>query len=159
MKKTSLSLVALALILFGIFGGGAFDLLDRPTPNPPNPEPEVSILNIDKPTVEVLNKVKKFSDLITDPTDRAKIAIFNYEFANALLTYDTDLQQLNDVYVLAGKKFFQSSLVGKYKSLPEMITQTIEEITGSKNHVLSVEEKQSLNEHFLGIAWALIQKV
>lgn len=158
MKKIIISTIALLLIAYGAFGGGLLDLLDKPNPKP-NPEPQVSILNIDKPTEDIINRVKTFSDLITDPTDRAKIAIFNYEFANQLISYETDLQQLNDVYVLAGKKFFQNSMVGKYKALPDMITSLIQEVTGEENHVLSEQEKQKLNQYFLGVAWVLIQKV
>lgn len=158
MKKIIISTIALLLIAYGAFGGGLLDLLDKPNPKP-NPEPQVSILNIDKPTEDIINRVKTFSDLITDPTDRAKIAIFNYEFANQLISYETDLQQLNDVYVLAGKKFFQNSMVGKYKALPDMITSLIQEVTGEANHVLSEQEKQKLNQYFLGVAWVLIQKV
>jgi hypothetical protein len=155
MKKIILSIIACSLILYSVFGAGLLDLLDKPVPTP---APEVAILNIDKPPQEILDRVKIFSELIADPTDRAKIAIFNYEFANSLVSYDTDVQKLNDVYVLAGKKFFQNSLVGKYKSLPETITTLIKEITGEENHTLSTEEKSKLNQYFLGVAWVLIQK-
>lgn len=158
MNKIILSLVALVLIVYGAFGGGILDLLDNPRPSP-TPEPEIAILNIDRPSQEILDRVKAFSDTVKDPTDRAKIAIFNYEFANSLISYETDLQQLNDVYVLAGKKFFKNSIVGKYQPLPEMITKLIEEITGQENHTLSTEEKLKLNQYFLGVAWVLIQKV
>lgn len=158
MKKLIISTVALLLIAYGAFGGGLLDWLDNPSPNP-SPEPQVSILNIEKPTDDIINRVKIFSDIITDPTDRAKIAIFNYEFSGRLISYETDLQQLNDVYVLAGKKFFQNAMVGKYKALPGMITSLIQEVTGDENHVLSEQEKQKLNQYFLGIAWVLIQKV
>jgi hypothetical protein len=157
MKKIILSIISLSLILYAIFGGGLLDILDTPTPKPA-PAPEVSILNIDKPSAEILDRVKVFSELISDPTDRAKIAIFNYEFANSLVNYDTDIQKLNDVYVLAGKKFFKNSIVGKYKSLPEVITTLIKDITGEENHTLSTEEKAKLNQYFLGVAWVLIQK-
>lgn len=157
MKKLILSIVSLSLILYAMFGGGLLDILDKPTPNP-TPAP-ISILNIDKPSPEILERVKIFSELISDPTDRAKIAIFNYEFANSLVNYDTDIQKLNDVYVLAGKKFFKSSIVGKYKSLPDAITSLIKDVTGEENHTLSAEEKAKLNQYFLGVAWVLIQKV
>lgn len=157
MKKAILSLVALVLIVYGAFGGGILDILDNPNPTP-KPEPEIAILNIDKPTQEIIDRVKIFSNAIKDPTDRAKIAIFNYEFANSLTSYETDLQQLNDVYVLAGKKFFKNSIVGKYQSLPDMITKLIQDITGEENHTLSAEEKAKLNQYFLGVAWVLIQK-
>jgi hypothetical protein len=158
MKKIILFLSALFLITYGMFGAGLLDLLDKPQPSP-KPEPELAILNIDKPSAEVIEKVKNFSAIITDPTDRAKLAIFNYEFANVLISYDTDVQKLNDVYVLAGKKFFKNSLVGKYSTLPEQITNLIKDIIGEENHTLSSEEKNKLNQYFLGVAWVLLQKV
>ena len=64
-----------------------------------------------------------FSDLITDPSDRAKLAIFNYEFAERVLDYNTTSQQVNDVYTLAGKIFFEDTLVDKYDGLAEEIVK------------------------------------
>lgn len=157
MKKIITTVLALILIGYGVFGNGLLDLLDRPTPIP-NPEPDISILNIDKPSEEIIDRVQIFADLIKDPTDRAKIAIFNYEFSNRLISYETNLQQLNDVYVLAAKTFFGSSLVGKYKDLPKMIIGLINDVTGEENHILSEQEKIDLNQRFMGLAWVLIQK-
>jgi hypothetical protein len=156
MKKTITSILAVILIAYGVFGNGLLDLLDNKPQ--PAPEPQISILNIDRPSSEILERVKIFGELIKDPTDRAKIAIFNYEFANRLVSYTTNLQQLNDVYVLAGQQFFKTDLVGKYKDLPDMIIKLIEEVTGEQNHVLSEEEKAELHQKFLGVAWVLIQK-
>lgn len=154
------NVIAIALIVFGLFGFGLLDKLDRPLPNPspaPTPAPE-AILVIDRPSDDIINKSKAYSDLIVDPTDRAKIAIFNYQFATNVLNYKTNLQQLNDVYTLAGKSFFSNSLVGKYKDLSTMIVNSIEEITTSENHVLTDEEKRKIHDQFMGIAWVLIQK-
>jgi hypothetical protein len=158
MKKTITSILAVILIVYGVFGNSLLDLLDNKPQPSPVPEPEISILNIDRPSLEILQRVKIFGELIKDPTDRAKIAIFNYEFANRLVSYTTNLQQLNDVYVLAGQEFFKKDLIGKYKDLPGMIIKLIEEVTGEQNHVLSEEEKADLHQKFLGVAWVLIQK-
>ena len=144
------------LLAYSVFGGGWLDLLDRPTPEP-EPKP-AEILNINTPNNKVVDRVQIFSDLITDPTDRAKLAIFNYEFANRVKFYSADSQQVNDVYTLAGKTFFKTSLVDKYNGLAEGLTDLIREIIGDENHTLTLEEKDKLNEYFLGIAWVLIQK-
>lgn len=158
MKKLIVNTIAILLIVYGVFGNGLLDLLDRddkkPTPEPPS----VAILNIDKPSQEVINSVMPLASAITDPTDKAKMAIFNYEFATRLLTYNTNLQQVNDVYVLAAKTFFKDSIVGKYKDLPSGVVVLIESVTGKDNHVLTQEEKSKLHEKFMGFAWALIQK-
>ena len=149
--------IAVLLILYGIFGNSLF-IQDSVAPKPrPEPAP-VSIINVEKPNDAVLGKVKKFSDLITDPTDRAKLAIFNYEFANRVIKYNTDLQKLNDVYVLAAKTFFKDSLKDKYDALPEMIISLIQDTTTDENHVLTPNELKSINENFSGVAWILIQK-
>lgn len=148
--------IAVLLIMYGIFGNSLFYNPDKPTP--PSPTPSVAILNIDKPTEAVLAKVQKFSNLIEDPTDRAKLAIFNHQFATRVVAYDTSLQQLNDVYVLAGKNFFKDSIHGKYKALPDMIISLIQDTTTDENHVLTSAEKNQISENFMGVAWVLIQK-
>ena len=152
MKK---NILAILLLVYSVFGGGLFDLLDKPTPEP---EPVVEILNIDKPANSVIQRVKEFSDLITDPTDRSKIAIFNYEFAQRVIGYETTSQQVNDVYSMAGKMFFKKSLVDKYDGLAEKIIALLEEIITNENHVVTSEEKNKLNEYFMGVAWVLIQR-
>ncbi len=144
------------LLLYAVFGSGLLDLLDRPMPKP-EPKPPEKILNIDTPTETVKNRVKVFSDIVTDPTDKAKLAIFNYEFAKRVEGYETTSQQVNDVYALAGKTFFKGSLVDKYDGLAEEIVKLLEEIIGTENHNLTLAEKQQLSEYFLGVSWVLIQ--
>ena len=145
------------MLLYAVFGEGLFDKLDNPEPKP-EPSPAAKILNIEEPSKEVINEVRIFSDLITDPNDRAKIAIFNHEFASRISDYNADVQQVNDVYSLAGKIFFKKSLVDKYDGLAERIKDLLVKILSDENHTITTEEKQSLNEYFMGIAWILIQK-
>ena len=152
MKKTFISI---ALLLYAVFGGGMLDLLDRPLPEPP---PEAKILNIDKPSSDVIDRVQIFSDLITEPSDRAKIAIFNYDFAQRVLGYETTSQQVNDVYSLAGKTFFKKDLVDKYEGLAEEIVGLLQEVLSKDNSVVSEQQKQKINEYFMGVSWVLIQK-
>jgi len=152
MKK---NILAILLLVYSVFGGGLFDLLDKPEPKP---EPVVEILNIDRPSDEVINRVKEFSDLITDPNDRAKIAIFNHEFATRIIDYSTTSQQINDVYALAGKLFFKQTLVDKYDGLAEKIVDLLEEILSDKNHSVSIGEKMELNKYFMGVAWVLTHR-
>lgn len=148
---------AILLIIFALFGKGSLDLLDNhPEPQPVPPQAE--ILNIDKPSEDIIDKVKNFSAIITDPTDRAKLAIFNYQFAQNVLSYEANSQQVNDVYVLAGKNFFQTSIAGKYEQLDEMIIKLLQDIIGTDNHILTEKEKLDLNKYFTAIAWVLIQK-
>ena len=151
------NILAILLLLYSVFGEGLFDKLDKPEPKP-EPNPAAKILNIDKPTQGVIDEVKSFSDLITDPSDRAKLAIFNNEFATRVAQYNTSVQQVNDVYVLAGKIFFKKSLVDKYDGLAESIKDLLVSILTEENHVVTTEEKTKLNEYFMGIAWVLIQK-
>lgn len=151
------NILAIVLLVYAVFGGGLLDMFDGFTPKP-TPEPVAEILNVDKPSTEVLAKVQVFSDLITDPTDRSKIAIFNYEFAKRVVGYETTSQQVNDVYALAGKIFFKNTLVDKYDGLAEKIVELLKEIMTDENHTVSQHEKNQLNEYFMGIAWVLIQK-
>ena len=151
------NILAIILLLYAVFGEGLFDITDKPSPTP-EPNPASEILDIDRPSDNVIKDVSVFSDLITDPSDRAKIAIFNYEFAQRVLKYNTDVQQVNDVYSLAGKLFFKQTLVDKYEGLSGNIKRILQQILTEENHIVTQEEKQSLNEYFMGIAWVLIQK-
>lgn len=150
-------ILAACLLVFSVFGFKILDILDQPAPKP-DPTPHVSILTIDIPSEDIKNYVKKFSTLITDPTDKAKLAIFNYQFATNVKTYDATVQQVNDVYTLAGKTFFKDTLLHKYNNLAQMIIDTIQQVSSDENHTLSTEEKDKISEYFMGIAWALIQK-
>ena len=149
------NILAILLLVYSVFGGGLFDLLDKPEPKP---EPVVEILNINKPSDKVIKRVQEFSDLITDPNDRAKIAIFNHEFAKRVIDYSTTSQQVNDVYSLAGKLFFKQTLVDKYDGLAEKIVDLLEEILSDENHAVSIGEKMELNKYFMGVAWVLTHR-
>ena len=146
-------IIAALLIAYGIFGLDFIKYIPVPTP----PEPIV-ILNVDKPKQEVIDAVKNVSSLVTDPTDRAKIAIFNYEFATRVKGYNSNLQQVNDVYTLAGKTFFKEELVGKYVGLSDAITKLISDLVSDDNHDLVQSEKDKISEYFMGFSWALLQK-
>lgn len=145
-------IIAALLIAYGIFGLDFIKNVSIPKPEP------VVILNVDKPSQEIIDKVKGLSSLVTDPTDRAKVAIFNYEFATRVKDYNTDLQKINDVYTLAGKTFFKEELVGKYNGLGDAITKLISDLISDDNHDLSQAEKDKVSEHFMGLAWSLLQK-
>ena len=154
MNATKKKVIAILLMIFAVFGS-EWDISSIfPVPEPP----AAKILNIETPNSETIDRVKVFSDLITDPDDRAKIAIFNYEFAQRILQYDITSQQVNDVYTIAGKSFFKSELVDKYDGLAEEIIKLLEEVIGTKNHSLTEEEKFNLNKYFMGVAWVLIHK-
>jgi len=149
------NIVAILCISLGLLGLGVIPI---PSKVIPKPTPVVSILNIDKPDQKIIDSVSAFSDLIKDPTDRAKFAIFNYQFAQNVKTYTANVQQVNDIYVLAGKTFFKNSIVGKYKGLSDMLKQQIQDITSDDDHILSEDEKTKIHDQFLGIAWVLIQR-
>lgn len=151
------NILAILLLLYAVFGEGLFDKLDKPEPKP-EPNPAAKILNIDKPSQDVIKVVQVFSNIVKDPNDRAKLAIFNHEFATRVIQYNTSVQQVNDVYVLAGKIFFKKSLVDKYDGLAENIKDLLASILTEENHVVTTEEKQKLNEYFMAVAWVLIQK-
>lgn len=151
------NILAILLLMYAVFGQGVFDILDNPTPQP-EPNPAAKILDIDKPPQNFINAVQAFSDIVKDPNDRAKLAIFNHEFAKRVIKYNTSVQQVNDVYVLAGKIFFKKSLVDKYDGLAENIKDLLKNILTEENHVVTTEEKEKLNEYFMAVAWILIQK-
>lgn len=119
---------------------------------------DLSVLNIEKPTAAVLEVVSPIAKIITDPTDRAKLAIFNQEFAKRVPSYDADVQQINDLYVHAAADFFQDTINDKYNGLDTKLVFLIQSITTDDNHKLTSEEKNKMSENFLGLSWSLIQK-
>lgn len=122
----------------------------------PEIDKDLTNLNIEKPSINVLETVKPVSELVTDPTDKAKFAIFNQEFAKRVIHYKTDVQQINDVYVLAASEFFKDSVKDKYKDLDVKLVDLIKNITTEDNHKLSQEELAKISECFMGLSWSLI---
>lgn len=149
-------IIAAILLLYSVFGNGLLDGLDLPLITPATPD--VAILDVEKPSDNVLEKVKGFKDIITEDEDRQKIAIFNYEFSKRVVGYETSSQQINDVYSLAGKLFFSNSIVGKYEGLSEHIVNLMKEVLTDENHRVSEQDKSLLSTYFSGVAWVLIQK-
>ena len=156
MSNTKKRLLGLAIIVFAFFGSN-IDITNLLSVIKPEP-PAAKILNIETPSEQVIGRVKIFSDMITDPDDRAKMAIFNYEFANRILNYNCNVQQTNDIYSFAGKNFFDEELKGKYENLAPELIKLFKELVGEDNYILSDEQKSSLHDYFKGIAWVLIKK-
>lgn len=148
-------IVALGLLWF-VFFGSIPSINIKPTPD--KIDEVSSILDIQKPSDNILNKVRPIAKLITDEEDKAKIALFNYEFAQRVLKYNTDTQQLNDLYSKAGSNFFQGSIKGKYPGFADALKSLFESVVGEDNHILTQQEKQSLKDIFGGLSWALIEK-
>lgn len=120
------------------------------------PKYDVKIIDIDKPTDDTIQLVKPISDIVTDINDKAKLALFNYEFSKRVINYETDVQKLNDVYVLSAFKFFKDSLSNKYDQLDSKLINLIAKTTKDDNHVLSQSEKNELSKNFSALSWSLI---
>jgi len=149
------NIIAIALIVIGL----GLELGPKLKNVIPAPKPDVAILNIDKPSEEILALVQPVSNLVTDPTDRAKMAIYSQEFAKRVKSYDAKLQQINDVLALSAKQFFQDSIKDKYAGFDDSIVSLITiAVGGDENHKLTDPEKNKLSDTFMGLAWALIQR-
>lgn len=146
------NLVAIVLILFGLV------LAVTKSTNTVIDKDEVALLDIKEPTQEIISLVTPIAKLVTDPTDRARLAIFNQEFATRILKYTADNQQTNDVYVLAASYFFQDSIKDKYQNLDSEIVKLLQSSIGDENHILTDNEKSDIAVKFMGLAWVLIQK-
>lgn len=141
--------IAIILILFG---------LTLAVEKHRNPVQNTVVLNIDQPSDKILSMVQPIAKLITDPNDRAKLAIFNQEFASRILRYEINNQQTNDIYVLAASNFFKNSLNDKYQGLDVAIIELLQSSIGNDNHVLSENEKIDISNKFMGLSWALIER-
>jgi hypothetical protein len=147
-KKILINLLGLVLIFVALSPS-----IKLPNPLPPKPV----VLDVEKPTEDVLLLVRDINRLISDKNDRTNLAVFNYVFSNRLTKYSTDVQKLNDVYVLAGEEFFQNSLKGKYRDLDQKIQTLFISVLGEDNHMLNEDEKSQLKIIFSGLSWSLIQ--
>ena len=147
--------VALGLLWFVFYGSiPSIDI----NPIPDEIDEVQAIIDVDKPSDEIIQQVRPVANLVTDIEDKAKLALFNYEFANRITKYETDVQKLNDVYTDAGMRFFEDTLKGKYENLPDQLQKLFSSITTDDNKVLNQEEKQKLKDLFAGLSWALIER-
>ena len=144
MNNRLLFLIGAIVIFFSLFGASITEGVDSVD------------IGLTKPSDELIDKFEGISSIVTDSQDRVKLAIFNKVFADRLSSYDTNQQQLNDVYVLAAKNYFKDSMKDKYQDLDNFLIKTIRDITGDQVHILSDDEKSDLNSAFTSIAWCLI---
>lgn len=152
--KMHRKILIIALLCYAVFGNSILPKVEvEPVP------PPTTIIDMEKPDDSILKSVAAFSDVITDPTDRTKIALFNYEFASRVKSWDNiNNQQINDVYTIAGKDFFKDTLVDKYNSLAEMIISLMQNCVGDDEHILTDQEKDKLQQYFSALAWVLVNK-
>jgi hypothetical protein len=149
------NLLAVLLITYGVLGNGMFDLLDRPTPTP---TPELPMVDIDRPSAEVIAVVDPIAAIINETSDRVEIALYFLELSQRLTTYPTlTLQQLNDLVIHSATEVFDGRLTGKYKGFDEALVKVIVGIAGEVEHELTPKEKQELSSIFEGLAWSLVQ--
>jgi hypothetical protein len=147
MKIKPTLLLGVALILVGLFIGNAKKVDNK-----------LKLLEIDQPSADIISLVAPIGSLVTNPDDKAKMALFNFEFSKRISSYDADIQQVNDVYVLAAQKFFQDSMDDKYNNLDVKIVDLIRSVTSEENHTLTDAEKLALSQRFSGLSWTLINK-
>jgi hypothetical protein len=137
-------LIGIVLVLVGVFWGN--------TPDAPDDKPQIII---EKPDKVLTDKWSETSRSITDPSDRIQLCVFNKTFADRVVKYEADSQQVNDVYVLAAKEVFGDSIKGKYDMLGPAIKKAMVLILGEENHNVIESEKQELSKVFMAFAWNL----
>ena len=143
------TIIGLALLAVGLFWPQIQERIpDFTIPTKPT-------LEIVEPSQEIKEKVSSIAELVTDKEDRVNLAVFNMIFAERVLDYDAEAQDVQDIYVLAAKILFDKSLVGKYDGYGDAIRGLLEDNMGTENHVLSQSEKESLSADFEGLAYVL----
>lgn len=142
------SVIGLCCILYALV------LLYKPTDNPIN----FNVLDLEKPSVEILAVVKPISKMVTNTVDKAKLAVFNQEFGKRILSYNVDAQQINDIYVAAASCFFQDSMNDKYDGLGESIVELMKSVVSEDNARLTEIQKLQMSKNFLGLSWSLTQE-
>ena len=141
-------LIGIALMVVGLFWGE----IKNSIPDFPNNKPAILI---ERPEASLIERWSDTANSITDPKDRLYLCLFNKVFAERVLKYDADSQQINDVYVLAAKELFGSSIKGKYGKLAPSTKRSMIGVLGEENHSVVESEKQKLNKVFLAFSWCL----
>ena len=154
MSKVRL-LIGILLLAAAFFSGGNFNSILDKIKNVINKEKVVSVEP--RPDQKDIDDTKPLADLITDKDDRAKLAVFNYEFSNRLANYKVTAQQLVDIYATAGKIVFQGEFKDKYPTYGSSLTKVFLDIVGEEEHVLTPEELSSTQKKFNAISWNLSQ--
>ena len=153
--KTIMNLIAVACIVYGLFGNSLFDILDTPVPV----IPLAPAVEVNTPSDELASLVKPMAEEITDTEDRVELALYFLELSKRVAGYDgVSLQQFNDIFVRAAGEVFSTRLNGKYDDLDVNVTKIVVEVTGVKNHTLTLEECKALAARFEAFAWALVQR-
>lgn len=150
MNKSTRLVLGLCLVLVGLFWNNIVNFIpkiDNKTPR--------QLVQINKPSDEVFNTVKPVANLITDPSDKIKLCLFNNIFSKRVTSYSADAQQVNDVYVQAAKNLFGDSLKGKYQGFSYSLDKLFGSIFGIENHIVTDKEKSVLSETFSGLAYCL----
>lgn len=153
MNSHTRIIVGLSLVSIGFFWNNIVNNI----PKIENiiPSPTKVIVDIEKPSQEVLDKTTPIAKLITDKNDKLNLCLFNNVFSNRLISYETDAQKLNDVYVEAGKNFFGDSIKGKYQGFSSGLDDLFSSVLGTENHEITNNEKSILSETFRGLAYCL----
>ena len=137
-------LAGVALVLIGVFWSSISTILNNE-----------SQIVITKPTDVLIAQWAETSDSITDSKDRVRLCVFNKTFAERVIFYDAEAQQVNDVYVFAAKDVFGTTLKGKYSKLQPAIQGAMLSVLGEENHDIIEPEKGDLNKIFMAFAWCL----
>jgi len=137
-------LIGIILVLVGVFWG---NILYAPDDRPQ--------IVTEKPEKVLIDRWSETSRSITDPSDRIKLCVFNKTFADRVVKYEADAQQVNDIYTLAAKEVFGDSLKGKYEMLSADTQKAMISILGEENHNVVESEKRELSKVFMAFAWNL----
>ena len=80
------NIVAILLISVGLFSE---PLVEYAT----DPGYKADVLQIKRPTSKAISASSKINNIVTEESDRVKLAIFNYHFATNIISYDTTVQK------------------------------------------------------------------
>jgi len=149
MNNRTRVIVGLFLVLIGFFWNNIINAIPKIDNKP------VQVVKIDKPEQQILDKTEPIAKLVTDKNDKLNLCLFNDVFSKRLVSYKTDAQKMNDVYVEAGKNFFGDSIKGKYEGFSKSLDDLFISVLGVENHEVTENEKSTLSKTFSGLAYCL----
>jgi hypothetical protein len=82
--------------------------------------------------------------------------MFNKEFSDRVVNYDTKGQNILNVYSSAAKDVFGDSLKKEYEDkIGVIVNEAMKEIMGEYEIVVTEEQRKVLSEKFRAYAWVL----
>lgn len=120
-------------------------------------EPSVrEVMMITKPSDEMIKLALPLDEVITKKSDEESFAVFNKEFSDRVVNYETKGQAVLGIYSTAIETVFGKRLKEDYDNkIGVVVKQAMEEVMGDYETNLTEKQRKDLQEKFESYSWVL----